>query len=313
MALPVRSLRQSGHRLDACVRCYVAGCASRAAARAPIQSQYPRMVSVVRQRIGVVLRWAVAHGFRADNPAAAEVLSGVLRSPPAATAYRALPHAEVAGALARVRACDAWIGTRLLLEFQVLTAVCPGEARGALWSEFDLGAATWSIPADRMRQRLDHDVPLSSRALTLLEEARASDALRAARARGGCPDRVFPSPRGGRLYNHALSHVLSRLGFAAVPYGFRRSFREWCVETGLKLAVVETCLANRVVANPIVARSLGSALRRSRTDSAARFASGALRPASSSPSSRHASRIAWSRTLTSPVTSARRSTTPALS
>ena len=193
---------------------------------------------------------AVAHGFRADNPAAAEVLSGVLRSPPAATAYRALPHAEVAGALARVRACDAWTGTRLLLEFQVLTAVCPGEARGALWSEFELGAATWSIPADRMRQRLDHDVPLSSRALALLEEARASDALRAARARGGCPDRVFPSPRGGRLYNHALSHVLSRLGLAAVPYGFRRSFREWCVETGLELAVVETCLANRVVANP---------------------------------------------------------------
>ena len=209
-----------------------------------VQSQYPRLVPRVRQHVDFVLKWAVAHGLRTDNPAAPDALGGVLRPPLVAVPYRALPHADVAAALARVRVCDAWIGTRLLLEAQVLTVVRPGEARGALWPEFDMDRARWAIPAGRTRDGREHDVPLSTRALALLEEARASEELRAARARGGCPERVFPSPRGRALGSHASLRLLSDLDVAAAPYGFRHSFREWCADTDVESAVAARCLAH---------------------------------------------------------------------
>ena len=209
---------------------------------ARVQSQYPRLVPRVRKCVSAVLRWAVAQGFRGDDPASAEGCAGAFGPHPASTPFSALPHAQVPGALARVRACDAWVGTRLLLEFQVLTAVRPGEARNALWSELDHGAARWSVPAERTRQYRRHDVPLSSAALAVLEAARASEALRAARARGGCPELVFPSQRG-RPLGHAVARLLRQLGIETVGYGFRTSFRAWCADAGIEPRIANTCLA----------------------------------------------------------------------
>ena len=160
--------------------------------------------------------------------------------------YRALPHAQVAAALDAVRACDAWEGCRLAFEFLVLTAVRSGEARGAVWSEIGFDCATWTLPAGRMKIGVEHQVPLSKRAVAVLRCAHDSRALRNARRLGGRPDLVFPSPRGRVIQARSLSDLLKALGIAAVPHGFRSSFRDWCGETGVDFAVSEKCLAHTV-------------------------------------------------------------------
>ena len=160
--------------------------------------------------------------------------------------HRALPHARVGAALDAVRVCDAWEGYRLVFEFLVLAAVRSGEARGAVWSEIDLDSATWTLPAERMKFRVEHQVPLSSRALSVLRCAHDSEVLRDARRRGGCPALVFPSSLGRLIQARSLSALLKDLGIGAVPHGFRSSFRDWCGETGVDFAAAEHCLAHTV-------------------------------------------------------------------
>ena len=133
----------------------------------------------------------------------------------------ALPHADVGGAVATIRSSRAHRGTVLAFEFLVLTASRSGEVRGALWTEVDQDAATWTIPAGRMKARLEHRVPLSQRALEILDEA-----LPLADESG----LVFPSPTGRMLSDATMSKLLREQGVAAVPHGFRSSFRDWAAE-----------------------------------------------------------------------------------
>lgn len=98
---------------------------------------------------------------------------------------RALPYGQVADALATVEASGASLPAKLCLRYLVLTAVRSGEARGATWDEIDPGAREWRIPANRMKAKVEHRVPLSGAALTVLEQARP---LREASGL------VFPSP-----------------------------------------------------------------------------------------------------------------------
>ena len=109
-----------------------------------VDERFPKNVTLVRQRLGAVLKWAVLTGRRVDNPAAGNLFTDYFDSY-APDHHRALAFQDVPGALARVRTCDAWLGTRLLLEFLVLTAVRTNEARGALWPEVNLEAG----PVDR--------------------------------------------------------------------------------------------------------------------------------------------------------------------
>ncbi len=175
----------------------------------------------VRQRIGAVMRWAVAQGYREDNPAGEAIGAALPKNGVPAQHLAALPYAEVAGALARVRGSGAYPGTVLAFEFLVLTACRSGEVRGARWEEMDLEAGEWRIPAERMKTRREHRVPLSTRALAVLREARAS-------ANGS--RWVFPSPRGRPLSGTALVKLARDLRIGAVPHGFRSSFRDWTAE-----------------------------------------------------------------------------------
>ena len=204
----------------------------------PIINRFPKSLSRVRQRIAVVLKWAVVNGYRADNPA--ELITGLLPSTESRhTHHRALPYAEVPRALAAVRRCDAWPGTKLLFEFLVLTAVRTEEARGALWSEIHADSAMWVLPPARMKMRAEHRVPLSTRALAVLDEARSLP------AGDGC-GLVFLSQSGRKFYNNALSKLLQDLCIPCVPHGFRSSFRDWAGETEVPREVAEACLAHRV-------------------------------------------------------------------
>ena len=131
----------------------------------PIWNEKRTTARLVRQRIGAVMQWAVAAGFRGDNPAGDAIGAALPKIGNGVKHMRALPHGEVSAALAKVRAADVWPCNRLALEFVVLTATRSGEVRGATWNEIDLDAAVWTVPGERMKAGREHRVPLSTRAI----------------------------------------------------------------------------------------------------------------------------------------------------
>ena len=161
-------------------------------------------------------------GYRTDNPAGDAISAALPNNAVVRNHQRALPHAEVGAALRRVRSSGAYRGTVLSFEFLVLTASRSGEVRNARWGEIDIDAAAWTIRAERMKTRRIHRVPLSSRALVVLDEAK-----RELRHSG---DIVFPSPTGLLPRHHYMATLLRKLQIGAVPHGFRSSFRDWATE-----------------------------------------------------------------------------------
>ncbi len=202
----------------------------------PIWHDKPTTAKWLRQRIGAVLTWAVAQGFRPDNPA--DVVKAVLpKHNGAGNVHRALPYSEVASAIAAVRASGAVPALKLAFEFLTLTAARAGEIRFATWSEIDLASATWTVPASRMKAGREHRVPLSPRAVEVLGEAQA---LRSKRG-----DLVFPSHGGRPLTERGFVQALAWLGIDATAHGFRVSFRIWAQErTNIPREICEAALAH---------------------------------------------------------------------
>ncbi|WP_283177356.1 tyrosine-type recombinase/integrase [Gemmobacter sp. 24YEA27] len=124
----------------------------------------------IRQRISKVMKSAIARGWRKDNPAIGLTDALPKQSEPRQR-RRALPYNEVAGLLATVHQSKAGLSTRLCLEFLILTCARSLEARGARWQEIDFETRAWNVPADRMKMKRPHRVPLSKRAIALLREA----------------------------------------------------------------------------------------------------------------------------------------------
>ena len=210
---------------------------------APIWHEKAPTARKLRQRIRAVLEWAVAMDLRPDNPC--DRIGPVLGVQGNAVRHmRALPHGEVAAALRTVRASKARPVVKLALEFLVLTATRSGEVRGAEWREMDRVEGVWTIPARRTKGNREHRVPLSRRSLEILEESRAL-------GHGG--PYVFPSVRRGPIGNKTMSYLVRALKIAAVPHGFRSSFRDWAAEeTDHPREVAEAALAHKV-RNPIEA------------------------------------------------------------
>ena len=198
---------------------------------------------VVLQRMRSVLDWAVAMEFRPANPC--DQLGPVLGSQNRVIRHmRALPHREVAAAIQAVRGSGRSAVGPLAFEFLVLTAARWGEVRGADWEEIDHDAAVWTVPAARMKAKREHRVPLCPRALEILDRARKLD--------DGSP---FVFTRGGAkpLSEKTLRRLLKKHEIAAVPHGFRSSFRDWAAEkTDHPREVVEAALAH-VVQNKVEA------------------------------------------------------------
>ena len=205
----------------------------------PIWTSKPETASRVRQRVETVFDWVIASGYRTDNPAGRHLLKALPKQFKTRRHHPALPYSAVPATLASVRGCNADLSTRLAFEFMVLTAARTGEVREARWDEVDLDARSWTIPADRMKARREHRVPMSDRAVALLLEARALD-----RGTGV----VFPARRSeGPLSNMAFDMLLRRLQVPAVPHGFRSSFRDWVIEqTATPWAVGEAALAHNL-------------------------------------------------------------------
>ena len=212
----------------------------------PIWTEKPETAARVRQRIGTVMKWAVAQRWRQDNPA--EYIAQALpKRDKSKTAHRkALPYAGVANCIEAVQTSGASASTKLALEFLVLTATRSGETRLARWNEIDWGSAatsatsaTWTIPASRMKAKREHRIPLSTRAVELLREAE-----KLADGEG----LVFPGTRHGKpLSDMTLSKLVKELGFDADIHGFRTSFRMWAQErTNAPREVAEAALAHTI-------------------------------------------------------------------
>ncbi|MCY4495878.1 MAG: integrase arm-type DNA-binding domain-containing protein [Rhodospirillaceae bacterium] len=207
----------------------------------PIWTAKPEVARKLRQRMRATLRWAQAHGYVEQN-VAGEGIDGALPAQPAVREHlRALPYREVAAAMETVDTSRASLAAKLCLRFTILTTARSGETRGALWSEIDLDAHEWRIPATRMKAGVEHRVPLSDAARAVLEQARPLHDE---------SDLVFPSPvrRGRPLSDMALTKVLRDTGLAerATVHGFRSSFRDWCAETGKPREIAEAALAHIV-------------------------------------------------------------------
>ena len=203
----------------------------------------PATARRVRQRISTVMEWAVALNYRDDNPC--NRIGPVLGPQQDLVRHmRALPHQDVAAVVETVRASSAAPVVKLAFEFLVLTAARSGEVRGAEWAEIDTDDHVWTVPATRTKAKREHRVPLTRRAEQVLDAARALS--------NGSP-LVFPSGRGKRLNDMALSGLLKTLEIPAVPHGFRSTFRDWAAEeTNHPREVVEAALAH-VVQNKVEA------------------------------------------------------------
>ncbi|WP_312022837.1 site-specific integrase [Bradyrhizobium sp. 2S1] len=206
----------------------------------PIWTKKTETATRLRGRIEQVLDWATARGYRDGlNPARWRGHLDKLLPRPSKVAdvehHAALPFTEIGGFMQRLSQTKG-IGARAL-EFAILTAARSGEVRGATWAEVDLRAAVWTVPGNRMKMGREHRVPLSRRVIALLN----------ALPRMAGTDLLFPAPRGGALSDMTPSAVVRRIKVAAVPHGFRSTFRDWASErTNYPRDVAEMALAHAI-------------------------------------------------------------------
>ena len=209
----------------------------------PIWHTKPVIAKAVRQRLHAVLEWAIAMNLRSDNPAdRVRPVLGPQRN--IVEHMRALPHREVAAAVATVRASREKPADKLAFEFLVLTAARSGEVRFATWDEMDTTVHVWTLSAARMKMKRDHRVPLCGRAIEILREARMI---------GDAGPLVFNDRGGMPLDTKQFRRLIEHCGIACVPHGFRSSFRDWAAEeTDHPREVIEAALAH-VVQNKVEA------------------------------------------------------------
>ena len=201
-------------------------------------TEKPGVAKRLRQRIGAVMRWAVAQGYRENNPAGDAVGAVLPKHNGSPTHFRALPHGRVGEAIATVRESSTWLGIKLGFEFMVLTAARTIEVRLATWDEIDMEAARWTVPPDHMKAKRVHRVPLPHRAVEVLGEAAE---------RFGTGGLLFPGPTGKPYSGTSLYKMLRRLAIPSTAHGFRSSFRDWAAEkTDHPREVVEAALAHVV-------------------------------------------------------------------
>jgi integrase len=207
----------------------------------PLWLTTPETASRLRGRIETVLDSARAKRHVARNEANPARWRGHLdkllpkRQKLTRGHHAAMPYPDVPEFIGRLREREAVAA--LALEFAILTAARSGEVLGARWKEIDLEGKVWVIPAARMKAGCEHRVPLSSRALAILEEL--------AQARTG--ELVFAGQKAGKpLSGMAMEMVLRRMKVeSATVHGFRSAFRDWCGEaTSFPRELAEAALAH---------------------------------------------------------------------
>jgi integrase len=220
-----------------------------------IWSRIPETASRLRGRIEAVLNFAKTKGLRdGENPAAwADHLKFMLakRAKASRSHHAALPYCDVPEFISKLRETETIAA--LALEFIILTAARSGEAIGARWAEIDLAAKTWTIPAARMKAAVEHRVPLSPRAVAIIESL--------SQYRSG--DFVFPGHRLGCPIG--ATSIRQECPGSGTIHGFRSSFRDWAGnETSFPREVAEQALAHAIGDKSEQAYRRGDALEKRR-------------------------------------------------
>lgn len=212
----------------------------------PIWLTKPETATRVKQRCHTVLKWCWAHGLVKANPL--DVVDHLLPQQPGKRErvqhQPSMPWRDIPAFVRDVLHASPSNVTRGLLEFVILTAARSGEAREMTWSEIDLKTKVWTIPAIRMKAKLAHRVPLSTRAVEILKVQKKLHAE---------AELVFPAPRGGVLSDMVLTGFLrdqkassSNKDRVATAHGFRSSFRDWASEHGYAGDLAERALAHTI-------------------------------------------------------------------
>ncbi len=216
----------------------------------PIWEIKTETASRVRGRIESVLGWATTSGYRTgENPARwkghLENLLATISKSSRTRNHPSLPWQRIGAFMAALRVREGV--TARAVEFAILTACRSGEVRGARWAEFDMAGKVWTIPAERMKAKREHQVPLSDAALLVLESLSKEG------------DVVFAGTKGQPMSDMSLTAVIRRMNGGDQPlwvdasgeritvHGFRSSFRMWAAETtNYPREVAEHALAHRL-------------------------------------------------------------------
>jgi integrase len=215
----------------------------------PIWESKTETASRLRGRIESVLGWATTSGYRnGENPARwkghLENLLATISKSSRTKHHPSLPWQRIGAFMDALRKCEG-VAARTL-EFTILTACRSGEVRGAKWDEFDLGGKVWTIPAERMKAKREHEVPLSNAVLALLKSMPKDGEI------------VFAGTKKQPLSDMSLTAVIRRMnddkplwtdanGKGITVHGFRSSFRMWAAETtNFPREVAEHALAHQL-------------------------------------------------------------------
>ena len=222
----------------------------------PIWEKKPETASRVRGRIETILDAAKARKYRVgENPARMRGhISQLLPARSLLTRghHKAMAYTDIPALISDLRQKAAMAARAL--EFVILTGTRTSKVLGATWSEIDLGNATWTIPASRMKAHKVHRVPLSPRAVELLMSLKSLG-----------HEFVFPADKGGRLSTMAMSMLLRRMKLDCTVHGFRSSFRDWAAErTDFAHELCEMALAHAISNKSEAAYRRGDMLERRR-------------------------------------------------
>lgn len=212
----------------------------------PIWLTKPETASRVRQRCDAVMKWCAAQGYIVASPVG--VVTKLLAKQPGKRErvehHPAIPWRDIPAFVATELHQKPATAGRQMLELLILTATRSGEVRGMRWEELDLDKGIWRIPASRMKAKVAHRVPLSTRCVELLL------AIKGEAERKGL---VFSSRNGTPLSDMTMTKVLRDAksksdtpGRVATAHGFRSSFRDWASESGHSRDLAERALAHTI-------------------------------------------------------------------
>lgn len=224
----------------------------------PLWHRTPETASRLRSRIERILDFAKVNGWRSGENAATwrGNLALALPSPRKLNRvehHAALPYPDLPAFMLRLRQREEV--TARAMEFLILTAARTNEVIGARWSEVDEREKVWKLAAVRMKGAEEHVVPLSDRALAILESLRPEHEA---------DDFIFKS-RGQALSNMALLALLKRMKAGVTAHGFRSSFRDWAAEqTNHQHEVAEAALAHKIKSKVEAAYRRGTMLTKRR-------------------------------------------------
>lgn len=208
----------------------------------PIWRTKTETAKKLRGRLESILDWATVQDYRkGENPARWKGHLDKLLPKPSEVSkvkhFPALPYQEINAFMDELRQREA--PSAMALRLIILTATRSGELRGAVWSEFNLAEATWTIPADRMKAGKEHIIPLCAEAVSILQGL----------PRMANTDYLFTGAKSGKpLSDVVFKKLMERMGRTDITtHGFRSTFRDWAAEqTSFPREVIENALAHRL-------------------------------------------------------------------